>query len=201
MLPARNLVQEWMQRAGRPYPDYQTESTEDHPPKWRAFTEVDGLFFESLRADHVKSRDAINDCALSVYNYKTKKRLFPDVSSFIASPPLSSSSSAQSPIILPAITQSAPTQSFSVKMANPRPLLNSYTIRYHIWVDLDNSRHIWDKIVRISAGQSIIVTLRGFCGPRMEPNAIPQLGNGITTITSTTTHMPDSADYELFADI
>ena len=94
------------------------------------------------------------------------------------------------------IYENLPTQTLIGQLPkSTTPLIGS---KYHVWIDLDNSRHIWNTLV--SSSLTNIVALRGFGGPRLEISTIPQISN-LTYIYTTHTNMKDSADLALFADV
>lgn len=146
----------------------------DHMPEWGAFAHINGRAFASRKSNYTKKGDAKQDCAQVIYDELRLKNMQ---------------------------TSSTPDMNVKVKSVEPMkpvtPIKTSSGVNYYIWVDLDNSRHIWNGIIESGIPVKL---LRGYGGPRLETSSLPSI-SGLSRVETTRTNMKDSADYALFADV
>jgi hypothetical protein len=177
MASSINDLQELMQKNKLPMVTIEVKrfGGQDHKPEWGAFAKLDERAYASRKSDYFTKSEAKKDCAQVIYEDLLRRsvKLSPDLN--VKSKPVE----PMKPVI---------------PIKSPKAVGSNY----YIWVDLDNSRHIWDSIIESG---SPVKLLRGYGGPRLEPGNLPSLPGGLSRVETTRTNMKDSADYALFADV
>ena len=171
-MSVNNDLQELMQKNGKEFINIEVKrfGGQDHKPEWGAYAKYEGRAFASRKSNYLTKSEAKKDCAQVIYDILKKE---------ISKP-----------------KETIQVKSLPVEL--PERVTNTSKCNFYIWVDLDNSRHVWDTII---VSGTPVKLLRGFGGPRLETASLPSLAGGLSKVETTRTNMKDSADYALFADV